>query len=134
MTLVREPVNATPRKAMGQSRRARVLARFYGMCAYPGCEISDSLQIDHTIPIALGGVEEDHNLRPLCNYHHLQKTKLDVKMIAKAKRIIKRDAGEGRMKQKIHSRGFSKPSVPVKIPSRPFGPSKKSRRAMEADQ
>lgn len=121
MTLTREPVPATPRKAMGQSRRARVLARFGGKCAYPGCEISDSLQIDHTIPIALGGLEDDANLRPLCNYHHIQKTKLDVKMIAKAKRIIKRDAGEGRMKRPIQSRGFSKPSTPVKIPSRPFG-------------
>jgi 5-methylcytosine-specific restriction endonuclease McrA len=119
---------------MGQSRRARVLARFNGMCAYPGCEISDSLQIDHTIPIALGGVEEDHNLRPLCNYHHLQKTKLDVKMIAKAKRIIKRDAGEGRVKRKIPSRGFSKPTTPIKIQSRGFGPTKKARRSMEESQ
>jgi hypothetical protein len=47
-------------------------------------------------------------------------------MIAKAKRIIKRDAGEGRVKRKIHSRGFSKPSVPVRIPSRPFGTSKRT--------
>lgn len=132
MTL--EPVPATPRKAMGQSRRARVLARFDGMCAYPGCEIRDSLQIDHTIPIALGGKEEDANLRPLCNYHHLQKTKLDVKMIAKAKRIIKRDAGEGRVKRKIPSRGFSKPTVPIKIPSRPFAPSKTARRTMGESQ
>ena len=55
-----------------------------------------------------------------------QKTRLDVKMIAKAKRILKRDAGEGRMKRKIPSRGFSKPTVPVRIPSRPFGTSKRS--------
>jgi 5-methylcytosine-specific restriction endonuclease McrA len=116
---------------MGQSRRARVMARFDGMCAYPGCDVRDSLQIDHTIPVALGGKEEDANLRVLCAYHHLQKTKLDVKMIAKAKRILKRDAGEGRMKRKIPSRGFSKPAVPVRIPSRPFGTSKRSLVAVE---
>lgn len=112
MTLTREPVPATPRKAMGQSRRARVLARFGGTCAYPGCEISDSLQIDHTIPIALGGKEEDANLRPLCPTHHLQKTRLDVKMIAKAKRL---NGETGNRKRKaIPSRPFAKPSVPVR--------------------
>lgn len=126
MTLTREPVPATTRKGMGPSRRARILARFDGTCAYPGCNIADSLQIDHTIPVALGGAEDDANLRPLCNYHHMQKTKLDVKMIAKAKRIIKRDAGEGRVKRKIHSRGFQKPNVPIRIPSRPFASRGKS--------
>lgn len=34
----------------------------------------------------------------------------------------------------IQSRGFERPATPIKIQSRGFGPSKKSRRAMEADQ
>jgi 5-methylcytosine-specific restriction endonuclease McrA len=106
---------------MGQSRRARVLARFDGMCAYPGCDVRDSLQIDHTIPLELGGADEDHNLKAICVSCHKRKTRLDVKMIAKARRIRKRDAGEGRMKAKIPSRPFAEPSTPVRIPSRPFG-------------
>ena len=127
MSLTREPVPATTRKGMGPSRRARILARFDGTCAYPGCNIADSLQIDHTIPVALGGAEDDANLRPLCNYHHMQKTKLDVKMIAKAKRIIKRDAGEGRVKRKIptHVNAWG-PKRKTEWPSRPFASRGKS--------
>jgi 5-methylcytosine-specific restriction endonuclease McrA len=116
---------------MGQSRRARIIAKYHGKCAYPGCGITDSLQLDHTIPLELGGADDDQNLKPLCVSCHKRKTALDVKMIAKARRIRKRDAGEGRMKRKIHSRGFSKPSVPVRIPSRPFGTSKRSLVAVE---
>lgn len=104
----REKVEATPRKSMTPARRARALARFGGKCSYPGCGITDSLQIDHTIPLELGGADEDHNLAPLCVSCHRRKTALDVKMIAKARRLRKRDAGEGRMKAKIASRGFDK--------------------------
>lgn len=117
----RPPVFATPRKSMGISRRQRIIAKSFGKCATPGCDVSDSLQIDHTIPLELGGADEDHNLKAICVSCHKRKTALDVKMIAKARRIRKRDAGEGRMKVKIPSRPFAKPSVPVKIPSRPFG-------------
>jgi 5-methylcytosine-specific restriction endonuclease McrA len=124
----REPSEAEPRKAMTKSRRARVIDRFNGKCASPGCSRADSLEIDHTVPLELGGADEDHNLRPLCTYHHRLKTKLDVAMIAKARRLRKREAGEKRNtrpipthvaawppkgSRKIASRGFKTRKEPA---------------------
>lgn len=130
MAITREPVEATPRKAMTKTRRARVLERFNGRCASPGCSIVDSLEIDHTIPLELGGADEDHNLRPLCPYHHKMKTKLDVAMIAKARRNRKREAGEKRSTKPIptHVNAWGPKGV-RKIPSRPFAPTKKAARS-----
>lgn len=89
----REPVEATPRKAMTPARRARVLARFDGKCSYPGCEIATGLEIDHVIALDLAGKDEDDNLAPLCEVHHAQKTRLDAKLIAKSRRLRKRESG-----------------------------------------
>lgn len=121
MNLTREPVNATSRKAMTKTRRARVIERFNGKCASPGCSVTSSLEIDHTIPLELGGADEDHNLRPLCTYHHKLKTKLDVAMIAKARRLRKRETGETRTKRPIptHVNAWGPKGV-RKLPSRPF--------------
>lgn len=121
MTLHREPQDRTPRKAMTKARRARAIERFDGKCASPGCSVTDSLEIDHTIPLELGGADEDHNLRPLCTYHHKLKTKLDVMMIAKARRLRKREAGETRQKRKIptHVNAWG-PKRKTAWPKRPF--------------
>lgn len=98
------PVPATPRKAMTPKRRAAILTRHGGRCARAGCEITEGLEIDHIIPLELGGSDADHNLEPLCDPHH----QLDVRMIARARRIRKREAGETRPKRPIKSRGFDK--------------------------
>lgn len=128
MTLTREPVEATPRKAMTKSRRARVIERFNGKCASPGCSVVDSLEIDHTIPLELGGADEDHNLRPLCTYHHRMKTKLDVAMIAKSRRLRKREAGEKRRTKPIPVRVNAwAPKGSRKLQGRGFQKSPKSR-------
>lgn len=117
----REPVDATHRKAMTKTRRERVIARFNGKCASPGCSRADSLEIDHTIPLELGGADEDHNLRPLCTYHHRLKTKLDVAMIAKARRNRKREAGEKRNTKSIPTRVRAwPPKGSRKLQSRPM--------------
>jgi 5-methylcytosine-specific restriction endonuclease McrA len=80
-----EPVEIEPR-AMTPKRRERILAKHNGCCAYPECTETVGLEIDHVIALALGGKDDDANLEPLCPAHHLAKTRLDVKLIAKAKR------------------------------------------------
>jgi 5-methylcytosine-specific restriction endonuclease McrA len=114
MKLVRDPAPATPRKSMHKSRRARVLEAQDGVCAYPGCLVAEGLEIDHRIALELGGKEDWSNLWGLCAPHHAQKTKLDAKLIAKARRIRKKDAGEGRVKKKIVSGGFGKSQRKIK--------------------
>ena len=49
------------------------------------------LDADHTIPIALGGAEFDiNNIHTLCKNCHKEKTKVDIKNIAKLRRNIKK--------------------------------------------
>lgn len=104
----REPFEADKRKAMTPARRRRILNRFDGCCSYPECEETEGLEIDHTIALALGGKDEDANLAPLCRAHHRQKTIRDQKFIAKAKRIVRKNAPETRKPPRLKSRGFDR--------------------------
>lgn len=105
-------VGATKRRPMTKARRARILTRHGQRCARLGCEERQGLEIDHVIPLELGGKDDDANCEPLCPKHHAAKTRLDVRMIAKARRIRKRLAGEVRCKRPIRSRGFDKQPRP----------------------
>jgi 5-methylcytosine-specific restriction enzyme A len=102
-----KPLDLDARKSMTKARRARILAAYNGHCAYLGCEATEGLEIDHFIPLAIGGRDDDGNLRPLCRSHHAVKTKLDVRLIAKAKRI-NRKSGEPKPPGKIKSRPFDR--------------------------
>jgi len=44
------------------------------------------LEIDHIIPVALGGTNEISNLQTLCSRCHREKTNKDVEKIAKVKK------------------------------------------------
>ena len=102
----REPVNATPRKAMTSARRSRLVATQGELCAHDGC-LRMWVDVDHIIPLELGGADEDFNLEGLCKEHHRAKTNADLKRISKARRLRKKEAGEVRAKRPIQSRGFS---------------------------
>lgn len=106
--LSREPVEGTPRASMTAARRARILARQGPICARSNCAEPWS-EIDHIVPLALGGAEADHNAEGLCAAHHAEKTARDIRMIAKAKRQQRADLGlKPRLGPKIRSRGFPK--------------------------
>jgi 5-methylcytosine-specific restriction endonuclease McrA len=67
--------------------RERVLERFGGICQM--CKRSTDergFDLDHHIPLAIGGEDVEDNLRPLCVPCHRLKTRGDVGDIAKAKR------------------------------------------------
>lgn len=104
----REPVQLDARRSMTPARRKRILARYDGQCARIGCCVSEGLEIDHIICLALGGKDRDDNCEPLCGPHHKVKTALDLKLIAKAKRRGKKDRGERKVRRPIQSRGFDK--------------------------
>lgn len=50
-------------------------------------------EIDHVIPLILGGQHRESNLQLLCHECHAGKSKLDVKLKAKVARVRKRDLG-----------------------------------------
>lgn len=104
-----EEVQIDKRRAMTPARRARVVARDGEVCRYPECAIAKGLEVDHIVCLELGGKDSDENLQLLCYAHHKQKTALDVKMIAKARRLRKdRIEAPTRPKSQIKSRGFDK--------------------------
>jgi 5-methylcytosine-specific restriction endonuclease McrA len=104
----RDPVEIDKRRSVSPARRKRILDRYDHQCAYPGCTETKGLEIDHIVCLALGGKDDERQMEPLCGPHHLQKTRRDVKMIAKAKRIIKREDGTRRPRKPIPGRGFDK--------------------------
>lgn len=99
------PAFKTPRKGMSPARRKRILEANGNVCAYEGCEITKGLELDHPVPLALGGPDDDERMIPLCYDHHKEKTRRDIWQIAKAKRQAKMDEPR---------------EEPSRFPSRPF--------------
>ncbi len=86
-------------------------------CCFPVCI---KKHFDHIIPDALGGSNELSNCAVLCIACHDAKTrKIDVPLIAKAKRISDKHNGIRGPRQKIRSAGFRKAS-PQRSASRPL--------------
>ena len=85
------PVVLHLRKRFTRSQRRAILADQRGACACCGVsldiEAGDRVEIDHDIPLALGGTNARGNLRALCQPCHAEKTPGDVTVIAKAKRV-----------------------------------------------
>jgi hypothetical protein len=75
---------------------------------------------DHIIPDAIGGDNSLQNCQVLCKPCHDDKTrKIDIPIIAKAKRISDKHNGIRSPRQKIQSAGFRKAS-PQRSASRPI--------------
>lgn len=86
-------------------------------CCFP---ISQKKHFDHIIPDALGGSNELSNCAVLCIACHDAKTrKIDVPLIAKAKRISDKHNGIRTTRAKIQSAGFRK-AAPQRSASRPI--------------
>jgi len=86
-----------PRKHITAKLRARVFNANGGICHICGGKIGairpERWEVEHIIPLALGGEDEPENMAPAHYQCHKEKTKEDVKQIAKSKRIINRHKG-----------------------------------------
>ena len=67
-----------------QKKRSKVLLEF-PMCVQ--CGSKDSLEVDHIVPKALGGSDDDKNLQVLCNKCHKKKSSKDADRISRANKI-----------------------------------------------
>ena len=87
------------RKKISRAVMERVRAR--GVCARCGEE--GAWEVDHMVPVALGGSNDEGNLQLLCARCHFTKTVIDVKNIAKANRIEAKRLGtrKKRWKRKL---------------------------------
>lgn len=75
------------------------------MCQQPTDE--RGFDLDHHIPLEIGGDDTDDNLRPLCRPCHRLKTKGDVADIAKAKRRYAASVGALAKPPSLRSAGFA---------------------------
>ena len=88
------------RRKISRSRRKVILERHGNKCYI--CEAADvPLQLDHQVPLFLGGKDEDFNLRPLCEPCHKRKTIGENKIRGKINRLSgKTKKRTARMKSK----------------------------------
>jgi hypothetical protein len=114
-----EPVEATPRRSATKSRRDAVIARDGPLCAGKGCS-ELGRELDHRVPLELGGADELANWQLLCRAHHAGKTLCDLVAIAKARRLRKRADGTRRPRKRIASPAHPWPPKSPKIKSRGF--------------
>lgn len=85
------------RKEFSAKTKEVAAVRANGKCEECGRRLlygEHKFEFDHIIPLGLGGLSDDGNIRVVCKSCHLDKTtKVDVPAIAKAKRNFRRAAG-----------------------------------------
>lgn len=102
-------VGTTKRRPMTPARRLRIFEEHKGKCCL--CDnridgVREQWTIEHLVALGLGGVDEDKNCGPAHESCRRDKDKLDVKAIAKSKRVKQRHLNIKAPKAKIQSPGF----------------------------
>lgn len=101
------PAVEIERRSVSAGTKAKVLAATNHVCARPGCQ-DRATDVDHILPLWLGGSNREKNLEPLCAAHHSAKTKAEATLRAKAKRNEARMNGTRMERKPIPSRGFDR--------------------------
>ena len=86
----------TKRKRLTTRQRLAIFEASGGRCASCSRKLgpADKWDIDHIIPLALGGADEPENMQVLCDWCHGKKTaQEDAPRIAKARRQAARHLG-----------------------------------------
>lgn len=87
------------RRRISARERAAIFARCGGRCHICGHRVDgthERWEVEHIIPLELGGDDEGDNLAPAHVACHRDKTKADARAIAKTKRMQQRAIGIGR--------------------------------------
>lgn len=102
----------TARRKMTKARAARIFLRENGICCICGVQIrpGEAYEIEHPDALALGGSDDDADLKPVHYRCHKIKSKRDAGQKAKRDRIV--TAG---FKGKPKSRGLRKPPGTVHV-------------------
>lgn len=110
-----EDVGTTKRGSLSKTRKLRIWEREHGRCMVCGIKlITGKFIFEHVRPLALGGADEDDNIRLTCKGCASDKTKDDMARINKAKR------------QKASHLGMKQSKTPM-----PFGRGSKYKRKMD---
>ena len=100
----------TRRRTLTGKARLALLNAHASRCHICGgaIEAGQRWEVEHVIPLAMGGTDEPDNMRPAHAKCHREKTAKDVPAIAKAKRVEIAHRGAKAPKSPIKSRGFAK--------------------------
>lgn len=76
------------RRPISLPRRVKLWKAHGGVCHLCGQKISGGIKwhVEHMVPIALGGADDESNMAPAHIACHTPKTKADVAAVARAKR------------------------------------------------
>lgn len=97
----------TRRRPLSPTARLAIFTEHRGVCDICGGIIDgvrEPWDLDHRIPLALGGEDEPDNLRPVhakCHRGAGSKTSVDVARIAKAKRVERKHMGAAKPRQPV---------------------------------
>jgi 5-methylcytosine-specific restriction protein A len=92
----------TERRSISTARRVAIFVAAKGICHLCGGGIQGKgWEVEHVIPLAMGGADDETNMRPAHKACHAPKTAEDVADIARAKRREARHIG-------IKKRGWPK--------------------------
>ena len=93
----------TKRRTFSSKERLAYFLKANGCCAQCSLKITPGKRwdLDHVIPLSLGGSNEVTNLQVLCQACHTQKTKSDLSTHAKTLRIQARHLGARRVRQPL---------------------------------
>lgn len=107
---VPEWVGATSDAKVPDHVRLRVFRSHDGRCHISGRKIrpADEWELEHVIPLALGGEHREANLAPALKDKHKAKSAREMHDKARSDRAAKRHLGIGRARGKLRSAGFPK--------------------------
>lgn len=68
--------------------KKQLIERHDGRCSKCGTKTPlNDFDLDHSIPLALGGGDQDEDIQPMCVPCHAKKTAIDIKIIAAARNL-----------------------------------------------
>lgn len=97
-------VGTTKRGSMSPMRRLRIFEAHKGLCVLCGGRIDgvrEKWTVEHLRALGLGGKDDDDNCGPAHEDCRRQKDKVDVKAIAKAKRVKAKHLGIAKPKSSL---------------------------------
>lgn len=98
------------RRARTTLQRARLFEDHRGRCHICECKIQvgEKWEVEHVIPLEIGGDDSDDNLAPAHVKCHKAKTKADARDIAKCRRVAAKHKGAKTARNPLGSRKWKK--------------------------
>lgn len=104
-------VGTTKRRSMSPARRLRIWEAHGGVCCLCKTQIDgvrETWTVEHLRALGLGGEDDDKNCAPAHETCRRQKDKVDVKSIAKAKRVKAKHLGISKAPSSLSNHNFKR--------------------------